>query len=241
MFHVEKLWDMINCVTRAHRQSYPSCEGNLGFDPDREEQRGIGWREAVKCDKCDYRSKMFTLYKEVEMGYKTGRKAASANVGINVALTQTPIGNASLKKILACGNIKPPSDYGVTKMNRKISRKIINENKKDMGQRLEQIKKLNTVKGLPQNQIAAEVDGVYNNTLYSGVGRTPFQAATQVVLTVCENMTPKKQIVGVETVNKLCSKGGFHTQDDERLCDIKSDTCSASASMETSPPAWTLP
>ncbi|XP_045199019.2 uncharacterized protein LOC123553351 [Mercenaria mercenaria] len=232
LFHVGKLWEMINCVTRQHRESNPSCCGDLAFDPHREMQRGIVWREAVLCDSCPYKSEMFNLYKEVNTGYTTGRKAAAANVGINVALTQTPIAASSLTKILAGGNIKPPSKRGITHMKRKVRNTIISENKRDMSERIQQLKKINKLKGRPETHIAAEVDAVYNNSLYSGVGRTPFQPATQCTLTVCENLTPKKQIVAVETVNKLCSKSGFHTKDDDEF-NIKSDTCSATASMET--------
>ncbi len=44
-------------------------------------------------------------------------------------------------------------------------------------------------------------------------------------------MTKQKQIIAVETVNKLCSKHGFHSNTDDE-CDNKSGPCSATASME---------
>ena len=78
-----------------------------------------------------------------------------------------------------------------------------------------------------------QVDGVYNNNLYSGVGRTPFQPATQCIVTVAENITPRKQLVAVEAISKLCSKHGFHTKEDVGQCDIQDGKCSATVSMET--------
>ena len=40
--------------------------------------------------------------------------------------------------------------------------------------------------------------------MYSGVGRTPFQPATQAVLSLAENETLVKQIIAIQTENKLC-------------------------------------
>ena len=48
-----------------------------------------------------------------------------------------------------------------------------------------------------------------------------------------ENITPKKQVIAVENVNKLCSKHGFHSANDEE-CDILSGKCSATVPMEKS-------
>jgi hypothetical protein len=89
------------------------------------------------------------------------------------------------------------------------------------------------LRGAPQNEIAIQSDGVYNNSLWSGVTKTPYQPATQMAYIVAENVTGKHQIINVELVNKICSKHGYHTMEDDE-CDIKSGECSATASMETS-------
>ena len=49
-----------------------------------------------------------------------------------------------------------------------------------------------------------------------------------------ENITPKKQVIALENVNKLCSKHGFHSVEDEEGCDIKSEQCSSTVPMEQS-------
>ena len=49
-------------------------------------------------------------------------------------------------------------------------------------------------------------DSMYNNTLYSGVGETPFQSATQTVYSFAVNVTNKHQIIKVVTKNKICSR-----------------------------------
>ena len=73
-----------------------------------------------------------------------------------------------------------------------------------MKTRLENLKKINELKGATQNVINVEADGRYNNPIYSGAGKTPFQPGTQCAYTVVENVTSDKQIVALATPNKLC-------------------------------------
>jgi hypothetical protein len=47
-------------------------------------------------------------------------------------------------------------------------------------------------------------DARYNNSLESGVGKTPFQPATQSVYCISENETPNKDIICVNIDNMLC-------------------------------------
>jgi 1,6-anhydro-N-acetylmuramate kinase len=47
-------------------------------------------------------------------------------------------------------------------------------------------------------------DARYNNRLESGVGKTPFQPATQSVYCISENETPHKDIICVNIDNMLC-------------------------------------
>ena len=72
--------------------------------------------------------------------------------------------------------------------------KPIEINKSDMKRlrkRLINIKKLPGAENAPV--VCLQGDGAYNNPLYAGAGRTPFQHATQVVYTVVAK-------------NKLCSQ-----------------------------------
>ena len=61
----------------------------------------------VVCNRCKYKSPGFNLYKEVDSG-KPGWKTASANVGLNVALTQTPIGPIIIRILCLGSNITAP-------------------------------------------------------------------------------------------------------------------------------------
>ncbi|OWF43231.1 hypothetical protein KP79_PYT18817 [Mizuhopecten yessoensis] len=67
----------------------------------------------------------------------------------------------------------------------------------------------NTTCGLEKpDLINAEMDGRYNNPLFSG-DRTPYQGATQVTMTLCEQMTSDKKILSVFTGSKLCKRAEY--------------------------------
>ncbi|XP_060557020.1 uncharacterized protein LOC132717547 [Ruditapes philippinarum] len=231
LFHISKLWEMVNEVSREHRQKKPDCQGNLCFDSSSSMQWGFGWRESAKCQICTYVSKRYKLYAEIDT-CKRGVKPASVTRGISIALTQTPIASSGVRKICHGGNIPAPSVACLQRTANLVNEVICKENKRDMKRIREELKEINKYRGLPQNVINVQADGMYNNNLYSGVGKTPFQPATQASYTVAETITSKKQIVAAEQVNKLCSKHGFHTQE-ETECDNKSGPCSATASIET--------
>lgn len=83
------------------------------------------------------------------------------------------------------------------KTAKKVSHTIIEANQKDMKLQF------NNKKGASNAQLQVQCDSVYNNSLYSAVGKNPLQARTQAVYTVAENITKNHDIIEVETVNKL--------------------------------------
>ena len=224
---------MFNEVFREHQQTSPYCEGRLDFDYANEEQRMLCWREKVICDRCQYVSQRYNLYDEIETG-KPGRKSATANVGLNIGLSQTPIGPSNVRKLCLSTNIPAPSRRGLQKCANKVCKTIENVNKSDMKARRKTLRTINLLRGQPETEIAVQSDGMFNNPLYSGIGKTPFQPATQCSYSVVENVTNKKQVIAMENVNKLCSKHGYHSVTDETPCDIKYDKCSATIPMEHS-------
>lgn len=224
---------MFNEVFHEHQQTSPYCAGRLDFDYASEEQRMLCWREKVICDHCHYTSKRYNLYNEIETG-QPGRKAATANVGLNVGLSLTPIGPSSVRKLCLSSNIPAPSRRGLQKCANKVCKTIEEINKGDMKERRKSLRTINLLRGKPETEIAVQSDGMFNNPLYSGIGKTPFQPATQCSYSVVENMTQKKQVIAMENVSKLCSKHGYHSVTDETPCDIKSEKCSATIPMEQS-------
>ena len=58
----------------------------------------------------------------------------------------------------------------------------------------------------PLGKVIPHMPSLYNNPLYSGVGETPFQPATQTVYSIAENVTNKHQIIKVVPKNKICPK-----------------------------------
>lgn len=222
---------MWNSVFREHQQVSPMCLGFLQWDQHSEEQWGLGWRERAICNKCTYKSSMFNMFKEI-VNKSPGRKAADINRGLQVGLTQVSMGNAGLRKLLLSASIPAPSTKGMQKVSNKVCKEIIQENILDMRCRRQKLREINIARGNPPDIIDVKGDGSYNNPLYSGVGKTPFQPATQVCYIQAENVTSKNDIIALTTKNKLCSHRIQH-QSDELNMTNKTCDCTANISMET--------
>lgn len=196
---------MWNTVFKEHKTQHPKCEGFLYWDLAREEQFGLVNREEAICDTCNYRSKKFKLYEEIQTN-KRGRKAAKINESVQAALCQTPLGHLGLRKIILGCNIRAPSAAGLQKRANSVLPKIVEINKKDMKNRRKRLIEINKHRGRKNpGSVNLQGDAAYNNPLYSGVGKTPFQPATQVVYSVAETETEDKSIIAVVAKNKLCS------------------------------------
>ena len=204
--HIKKNEEMWNEVFHAHRQYSPNCSGFLKWDQNAERPWGLVWQEQAICDKCSYRSSYYKLYEEVATN-RPGRRAARPNVGVHVGLSQTPISTSSFQKILLALNTPAPSTSGMQKSANKVCPKLETINKADMKRLRSEIKKKKNKQSQEVCAIDIQSDGMYNNPLYSGVGKTPFQPATNCVYTVVENETDQKKVIALATKNKLCSKG----------------------------------
>ena len=196
--------DMWNTAFKEHQDQHPKCRGKLQWDPDQERQRGLCWVESVTCTTCNYKSKPYKLFAEVDTGSR-GQNYAAPNLGVHAALSQTPTGYSSLRKVLLATNTPAPSSTGLYKAACKANKDIKEENKADMKQRRRNLKVINMLRGKDPSEVSVEGDGAYNNPIYAGIGKTPFQPATQSTYIMAESVTTKRDIIAITTRSKLCS------------------------------------
>ena len=123
-----------------------------------------------------------------------------------MGLSQKSIGPSSFSKLLCSISTPPPSASGMQKCANKKMPYIRKENIDDMMLRCQDLQPFKSLCGKNTKAVNVQADGCYNNPLYSGVGKTPFQPCTQAIYVVAENETNKKQIINVQTKSKLCSK-----------------------------------
>ena len=150
MLHLQRTAFMFNEAFRQHGQAHCTCTGNLTWDTSAEERRGLATRMRLKCDSCNYLSKMHNLYLELP-SQQRGRKPAAVNYGLQIGLSQTPIGNASLRKILMATNTPPPAESSLQKASNTVMKKVIYINKSDMNKRCKNLVEINKLGG-PHSQ-----------------------------------------------------------------------------------------
>lgn len=225
---ITKNEDMWNSIMHEHKEQNANCDGFLSWDRKREKYWGMSTEQYGKCNKCEYRSGRYVLYDEIITGHR-GRRAAMINHGVHVGLSQVSLGPTGLKTILHSCNIPAPTNCGMQKAANKVLPKLQEENIRDMHSLLGETKKKLAEQGLPDNIMAFQIDGTYNNAIYSGIGKTPFCPATQTCYVVAENSTAEHKVVGLINKNKLCSKGKLHTSEQE----IADCNCSANITIQT--------
>ena len=204
--HKGKMISMMNTVFKEHATYRPTCKGELYWDEERSVQWGLGWKCAMTCTNCTYMSEKYKLYNEVENGGERGPKPAAIGHGIQVGLSKQGMGNKGITEVLASANIKPPSRTTLQKKSNEVAGIVQEINEEDLKMQLEKIRDYNIAIGFePHHPIPAEADGTFNNGLFSQVGKTPFQGATQASFTVSENLTADKKIIALKTYSKICS------------------------------------
>ena len=202
----------------------PPCGGTLVWDIEKQEQRGLMWRLALKCSGCQYKTPRHSLYEEAPSKRK-GRKPAKTNIALGVALTQSSIGVSGIIDILLACEIPAPSERGLTQVFNEACDNIVDFNENDLSRLRQYLAEINMLRGIKEGAgMRMESDGRFNNSLYSGAGRTPAQPATQASIIICENQTRKKRIVSTFTANKLCHRCGNEP-------DIECTNCSANIAL----------
>ena len=186
----EQLWQ--NAI-QGHSKSEPTCTGTLELDKDGERQVGLYWQERIKCNTCGYLSEREKLYNEVDRG-RRGRKIAAPNLAVQVGLAHPPMANTGLQTLLHSLDVPSPSTSTLQSRGNFVNQKLVEVNKEDMKMRRGILKKINRLKGLPEDSpIRVEGAARYNNPL-------------------CENVTSDKDIISVATHNKICQTSALQAQ-----------------------------
>lgn len=163
---------------------------------------------------------------------------ADLNLGAQVGLSHTSTGNVGLSRIMGAMNIPMPTLSMMQKHANYVGDHIVHENQKDLKDIRLNLKKVNVMKGLPEESpINIETDARYNNPIYSGIGKTPFQAATQVTSLIVEGSTMKKQIISCNVKSKLCANARRHERETKQsvTCPDHPRKCTANLPMEAVP------
>ena len=235
LLHLGKTCDLFNNAFKQHSLSSKECSGQLIFDTDAEKQRGLAWKMALKCNTCSYKSAAHRLYTVLDNANKRGPKPAAINLALQVGLSHNGIGNTGFRNIVQAINMPPPSLSYMQKNANTVGNIIQTLNDLNMKEVRQNLKEISVLRGLDsESKISAEADCRYNNNLYSGGGKTPFQPATQSVFTMCENHTPSKKVIGVYTANKLCKAAQIlRSKGEEIVCPNHEGVCTANISEDS--------
>ena len=219
LLHLEKTTELFNNSYRHHRHYKNKCDGGLTWDYTRCVNRGVCKEMSLKCNKCDFKSGYPCPLYHNDSTYVKGRPAAAApNKSLQVALARQGIGPKGLIDLIHGLHMEAPALSGLYKSGARTTDILVKANRKDMSSKLQEAQQTNVRMGRPKHLISLEADGMYNNPISSGAGKTPFQAASQATFIGVENVTRNKYIVHAGTYNKLCHCCSFKGQHDHANC-----------------------
>ena len=203
IFHKQLTLQFFNKAARAHG----TCTCDLSWSETGEIKFGLCWIEALECLTCGFKTEGTKLYEEVVIPGQGGRRAAVPNVGLQVGLMHTPVGNTAFRNICATIGIPPPSPHSLQSTANKIGEAVIEVNKDNMATWQEKVLRLNHIKG--NKGIALETDAAYNIGFNHASTRTCGQPATQVFSSFVATSIPSKPIVEMYFGNKHCKKAEY--------------------------------
>ena len=218
LLHLDKTTEFFNDANRQHRHHNFGCIGGLVWDYPRCINRGVCKEMNLKCDTCSFKTEYPRPLYHYDSTSVKGRPAAAPNKSLQVALARQGIGPKGLIDLIHGMHMEAPALSGLYKSGAQTTDILVDANQKDMGTKLEEVQQTNVRMGRPKNLISLEADGMYNNPISSGVGKTPFQAASQATFLGVENVTRNKYIVHAGTYNKLCHSCSNKGQHDHVNC-----------------------
>ena len=131
LLHVNKTCDMFNTAYRQHREQSPGCPTKLQFDFQKEQQKGVCWKETLRCELCGFCSDRTKLYEELTTQSR-GAKTAKPNIGLWVALMDNPIMGTTLQEIFLSLNTPAPSYSGLQYTANKVGPMLVQTVREDL-------------------------------------------------------------------------------------------------------------
>lgn len=209
ILHNEKTVEMYNdCIAKHNGRQGIDCM-TPQFKIHSETKKGLGWYQTLECKKCNFVSKRYKLYDEVQSNSR-GPKQARLNLGFQIGLQECPMGNKKAGVLLASANIPPPSPSSLHKVSKKAAKLTTATAEKGLKKIRTNMKEINKLRGTRKPNVikAVGADSRYNSTSTTG-RRKLGQNASQAVGIAVEHQTDKKQIVAVYMENKLCYQGAW--------------------------------
>ena len=177
------------------------------FQVYREQQVGLCWKESLKCVNCEYHSRMYKLYSEIETG-RCGQRAATMNVALHIGLQDSTTATTKFRHILTAMDTPPPSHTGLQRTANKVAALTAQATMDDLRMRRQRSKETNTLRGLPEDApINISVDVRYNSTNLKNSYSCGGQNASQALGTAFSWQTDQREIIAFQLDNKLCKLG----------------------------------
>lgn len=208
LLHRDKTIELMNSAIAQHAERMGERCKNPQFSIKSEKQKGLCWKMSLVCTICQFEGTMQKLYEEVQSTAR-GPKHAKPNLGLQVALQDSSIGNSKVRLILLALNVPAPAESGMQKAANKVGEITAKAAEEDLKLRCAKLKEINEMRNLDKDApINISVDARYNSTSITSRQKMG-QSATQAIAVAVEQSTEELQVIGMCLENKLCHQGAL--------------------------------
>ena len=109
---------------------------------------------------------------------------------------------------MATMDVPQPARSSMQRTSKKVAKQVKDLNEKDMAEKVELLKEINTKRGIDPSETNIAMDGRYNSVTIAS-RKKPGQNASQAVGVACETMIDKKFVIQACSKNKLCWTGAW--------------------------------
>ncbi|CAH1228968.1 Hypp222 [Branchiostoma lanceolatum] len=202
--------DAVSAFSNAHSDVSKGCRVLMRMPVSEERKFGMGYWEAIRCERCGFTRPRQKMYEEGERipGHTRGPLPGKKNAQLALGLTKVPVGAASVHTLFCSVELSLPTKSSLHNLSTGMAGPLISVAEQALADNRSTLRTVMQLRGDQVEDgkpvaVAAAADGVFNNPCYKGY----HQKSTQVALPVRESETAKKMIIGFGFANKFAAVG----------------------------------
>ncbi|KAI8494529.1 hypothetical protein Bbelb_277550 [Branchiostoma belcheri] len=210
IFHVPFLMELINEFYSLHSVDSPGCTPVVTMPADMERKYGLGYWEALRCQRCGFTTPQRKLYEEGERvpGHTRGPRPPKKNLQLVLGLTKIPVGSTAIHQLFTSVELSLPTRSSIHNLATGMAGPLVSLAQQALADNRRRLRAVMEMRGCQVEDgepvaIAAAADGCFNNPCYKGF----HQKSTQAALNVREQETEAKMLIGFGFANKFGKDG----------------------------------
>ncbi|CAH1243375.1 Hypp7077 [Branchiostoma lanceolatum] len=167
--------DAVSAFSNAHSDVSPGCRVLMRMPVSQERKFGMGYWEAIRCERCGFTRPRQKMYEEGERipGHTRGPLPGKKNAQLALGLTKVPVGAASVHTLFCSVELSLPTKSSLHNLSTGMAGPLISVAEQALADNRSTLRTVMQLRGDQVEDgkpvaVAAAADGVFNNPCYKG-------------------------------------------------------------------------